>query len=256
MKKNLHRIQQWFLYLSLITLLSTAFLVTESAAEYDPGEVRITDVRDSSFTVSWITQDEVTGAIHFGTAPGDLDQIAYDVRGDNLSDELHYVKVDGLPVANTTYFFDIHSGGVIDDNGGNHYTVTTGPTLDLTIPGDTIYGLVLQADGETAVKQCVVYITLSDNNSNGSSGMSATMSNMIVQADSGHWYTKPTNALIPDLDGYFVSAGGDNVVLDAQCGRDGTASQVIEIGDATQAPDMVLVEPGMQRLYLPVMVKN
>ena len=256
MNKTLYRIQQWFVYLSLLTLLSAGFLVTKSAAKTDSWGVRITDIRDSSFTVSWITQNEMTGAIHFGTDPAKLDQIAYDVRGDNLSDYLHYVKIDGLPIANATYFFDIHSGSVVDDNGGNHYVVTTGPTLDLSTPGESIYGLVIQSDGETVVKQCVVYITLSDNNSTGSLGTSATMSHLIVQTDSGHWYTKPTNALTPDLDGYFVSSSGDNVELDAQCGRDGTASLVIEIGDEAQAPDMVLIEPGTEKLYLPVLVKK
>jgi len=105
-------------------------------------DVRTTNVRDVSFTVSWITDVDADGEVHYGTDPANLNQIAYDVRGAGTSDDTHYVTLQAL-VPNTTYYFDLISGGTTDDNDGAHYSVATGPTLGL--PGsDTIYGQVFK----------------------------------------------------------------------------------------------------------------
>ena len=122
-------------------------------------EVRTTNVRDTSFTVSWLTNLPASSEVRYGSDPNHLNETAYDQRGEATSDDTHFVTVNGL-LPNTTYYFDVVSGGTIDDNGGTHYAVSTGSTLG--VPGsDTISGQVFLT-GTTPAEGSLVYITLSD----------------------------------------------------------------------------------------------
>lgn len=256
MRFRLNRIPYQALPVIFLLVLVATYLGSASAAHNETGEVRITDVRDTTFTVSWITGIETTGRIHFGTDPDNLDQVGEDLRGMNVSDELHYVKIVGLPDSSTTYYFDVYSGSDLDDNGGTHYTVTTGPVLDPAVPGSLIYGQVLESD-QAPIAECIVYINLVDDNGSDSTGQSAQMSRLVTSADLGNWYIVPSSALLSDLSGYFTySPDADNVVLDAQCGHDGTASLVTGIDGAAPAPEMVLIKPNLINLYLPLLVRR
>ena len=200
-------------------------------------EVQMTDVRDTAFAVSWTTNQSVTGEVHYGTDPANLNQTAYDKRGASTSDDTHYVELLGL-TPETTYYFDVVSDGTVDDNNGNHYSVTTGPTLGL--PGsDTIYGQVFKSDGTTPAEGTIVYITLKDNGSLGSSGQAAKMSTLVDAT--GYWYTNLGNARTSDLGAYFeYSASGDSVMLFAQGAADGCAIQTVDTNEDTPAAPMAL----------------
>lgn len=199
--------------------------------------VRITNVRDKSFTVSWLTDQPATGEVHFGTDPSNLGQIAQDDRGADTRDDTHYVTLQSL-TPGTAYYFDVVSGGARDDNGGAHYTVTTGPTLGVP-PTDTIYGQVFKSDGTTPAVGAIVYITLRDADGQGSSGAATPLSALVE--DSGYWYTNLANVRTPDLSSYFTySASGDAVELTAQGAGDGTATQTVDTANDTPAPAMVL----------------
>ncbi|MBC8422446.1 MAG: right-handed parallel beta-helix repeat-containing protein, partial [Chloroflexi bacterium] len=153
-------------------------------------EVRVTNVRDTSFTVSWITDIPSDGHANYGTDPATLDQIAYDARGTGARDDTHYVTIADLSPS-TTYYFDVVSGSTTDDNGGAHYVVITGPTLGLPTV-DTIYGQVFKEDETTPAEGTIVYITLRDKDGNGSSGEAALLS-ALVDGD-GWWSTNLGNA--------------------------------------------------------------
>ena len=108
--------------------------------------VKVTNVRDTSFTVSWSTDVMATGWLNYGTSPA-LGQIAYDDRGAKAIGRSHHVTVQGLaPWA--TYYFEVVSGATVDDHKGSCYQVTTGPTLDLPA-SHSIYGRVFESDGVT-----------------------------------------------------------------------------------------------------------
>ena len=200
-------------------------------------EVRVTNVRDTAFNVSWVTNQSATGEVHYGTDPDNLDQIAYDDRGAGTRDDTHYVTLLGL-TSNTTYYFDVISDGTTDDNGGVHYTVTTGPTLGLPA-SDTIYGQVFKEDGTTPAEGTIVYITLRDADGSGSSGEAAPLSALVDS--NGYWYGNLGNARMTDLSDYFYySASGDEVELRAQGASDGTASQTVDTANDRLAPDMML----------------
>ena len=179
-------------------------------------EVRVTNVRDTSFTVSWTTDVDANGEVHYGTDPSALNQIAYDDCGAGTLGDTHYVTLQVWP--QTTYYFDVISGATTDDNGGAHYNVITGPTLEL--PGsDTIYGQAFQEDGTTPAEGTIVYITLRDADGSGSPGEAATLSALVDS--SGYWYTNLGNARTADLGDYFDYTDGDWVLLKAQGAADG-----------------------------------
>ena len=223
-------------------LMASALGVTPmatSAQDVTISEVRMTNVRDTSFTVSWVTNEAATGEVHYGTDPVNLNLVAYDDRDTGTNDDTHHVTLTGL-APETTYYFDVVSDGTTDDNGGTHYSVTTGPTLGLPAP-DTIYGQVFKADGTTPAEGAIVYITLFDDDGSGSPGQAAPLSALVESSD--YWFANLGNARTADLSGYFsYSASGDGVELAAQGAGDGTASQTVDTSNDSPAPDMVLGE--------------
>ena len=200
-------------------------------------DVRTTNVRDTSFTVSWLTNVDADGEVHYGTDPANLNQTAYDDRGAGTSDDTHYVTLTDL-TPNTNYYFDVVSGSTTDDNGGAHYSVTTGPTLGLPA-SDTIYGQVFKEDGTTLAEGTIVYITLRDADGSGSPDEAAPLSALVD--DTGYWYANLGNARTADLSGYFdYSASGDWVLLKAQGAADGVGCLAVNTAEDTPAAPIVL----------------
>ncbi|NBQ63859.1 MAG: hypothetical protein EBU40_16440, partial [Proteobacteria bacterium] len=76
--------------------------------------VRVANVRDTSFIVSWITDVASTGTVGWrlgtSTAPPTF---AVDVRGADTSSTVHQVTVTGL-AASTRYLFDVTSGATTE----------------------------------------------------------------------------------------------------------------------------------------------
>ncbi|MBC8422445.1 MAG: VCBS repeat-containing protein, partial [Chloroflexi bacterium] len=221
-------------------------------------EVKVTNVRDTSFTVSWLTDIPSDGHVNYGADPANtstglstsLDQIAYDDRGGATRDDTHYVTIKGLS-PNTTYYFDVVSGGTADDNDGAHYTVTTGPTLGLP-SSDTIFGQVFKEDETTPAEGAIVYITLFDDDGSGSPDEAAPLSALVD--DTGYWYTNLGNARTSDLSAYFVySASGDKLRLEAQGAADGTGSKpTVDTGNDTPAPTIYLSHTVIREIPLQI----
>ena len=200
------------------------------------GELRVTNLRDTSFTVSWITTLPRGGQINYGSTPA-LGSVAYDERGAGFQDDTHHVTVKGL-LPSTTYYFDVVCDGLTDDNDGQHYTVTTGPTLGLP-KSDTVYGRVLKSDGTTSAEGAIVYVTVVDRDGQGSSGESAPLSGLVD--GNGYWSVNLGSARTAEHNASFdYSSSGDDVRLEAQGVADGTASQTVDTADDYPAPDMIL----------------
>jgi len=240
----------------LTLLITIGFLSTPlqaSTTEVSVSDLRTSNVRNGTFTVSWITGTTTTGEVHYGTSSNNLDQIAQDTRGASTSDDTHFVTLSTL-TENTTYYFDIHSNGQVDNNGGNHYSVTTGPTLSLRGP-DTVYGQVFKSDGSSKAEGCLVTITLHDGDVSGSPGQAAPLSSLTDQE--GYWQVNLAASRVTGLADYFqYSPSGDNVQLAVQCASDGTADLTVDTGDDYPAPAMVLAVPDLQKIYLPLTVRG
>ncbi len=161
-----------------------------------PQEVKITNLSDNSFAVSWITPNKaLVGFAGYGENPS-LGQTALDDRdqqsGKTTDYFTHHVTIKNLQ-PETTYYFKIGSGSRFYDNNGTPYQVTTAPTTEETPPlADPAYGKILTLEGSPAA-DVIVYLTVAD-----STPLSAT-----VNRD-GNWLITLNNARTTDLTRYVT----------------------------------------------------
>jgi uncharacterized protein YxeA len=132
--------------------------------EITPKEVKITNITENSFTVSWVTDSQTLGFVKYGTdkeipftAQDDRDQLS----GNQGNFFTHHVTLKGL-TPSTNYFFKINSGGKLFDNNGQLYEVKTAPSLQGSVrESDVAYGTILKQDGSPA-EGVIVYLTLAN----------------------------------------------------------------------------------------------
>jgi murein DD-endopeptidase MepM/ murein hydrolase activator NlpD len=95
-----------------------------AAAQDTPGviEMKVTGVKGdpTSFRVKWKTTTPTKGWVAYGTRADVLDQVAYDIRGAEVSDTAHWVQVKGAQPG-VEYFFVILSDTQRYDNDGSPF---------------------------------------------------------------------------------------------------------------------------------------
>lgn len=152
------------------TILTTFFAGTKQLTKVNavnndqPQNVRITNITDSAFTVSYTTESQAPGSINYGKDTT-LGQNALDDRdqpGGSLNDhEVHSITAKNLQPL-TKYFFTITSGQQTYKTDGNDFEVTTGPILDgKSTQTASIEGNVITTEGNPP-KEAIIYLT-SDN---------------------------------------------------------------------------------------------
>ncbi|MEK7534153.1 MAG: hypothetical protein AAB600_02335 [Patescibacteria group bacterium] len=146
---------------SILVKSSTVF-VSRADITQTPQNVKITNILDTSFTVSYTTEVENIGSVNFGTDKN-LGQTALDDRdqGEGIrphkvhSFTLHYLK----PA--TQYFFTITSGQNTFLNNNMPYETTTAPKPQITqITQTPITGKIVLPTGESP-KEALVYAKVS-----------------------------------------------------------------------------------------------
>ncbi|MBI2420674.1 MAG: fibronectin type III domain-containing protein [Candidatus Levybacteria bacterium] len=106
------------IFLISIGIGITTFLVNQgtifrigAAPSNTPKNINITNISQTSFTVSWLTDEKVIGSINFGETK-ELGQTALDER-DQLSKDLQVYNVHSVTIQNlspsTNYYFSITS---------------------------------------------------------------------------------------------------------------------------------------------------
>jgi alpha-tubulin suppressor-like RCC1 family protein len=181
-------------------------------------DIRVANVRDTSFTVSWITDLDATGVIRWGKADdiGAPYTVGYDNRGTTGLQTVHFFSISGL-APSTRYRFDVVSGARTDTNQGAHYLVMTGPTLDTSAP-DIGSGIVSTRNG-AAPASVVIHVSAT-----GPSGTSAPLSSLITSADQKSWGLNLGNLRTVALKAPFPVTASTPVTVTADGGPDGTAS--------------------------------
>jgi hypothetical protein len=146
----------------------------QSAAASDLIRLAISNLRDTLFTVSWLTAETAKGQVQLadGTTYGDA-------RGSDFVGTTHYVTVTGL-LANREYSFDVISGGGRYDQAGAHWTVKTGDTLAPRTP-DLVFGRIRNPDGSNAAN--VIVFSIIDRVQQGVG--SAPLSTLVTARDGG-----------------------------------------------------------------------
>lgn len=202
----------------LVLVRTTVGRPTQASAEETPSDVRITNVTDTSFTVSWITAKSTSGFVQYGPAGSDPDLVVSDERdlrsGSVGNYFTHYVNVQGL-TASTDYEFKIGSGrGLFGQNGSDIvHKIRTGPTISETPTADVAYGQVNTISGEPA-DGALLYVELEG---------AADLSTLVKT--SGSWVVPLSTARAADLSEYLEYDRETSVLeLTAMDGHGGTST--------------------------------
>lgn len=225
--KNIARIPTILgLILLIVGIIAGVFLIKNSSNWFfkaGPGEtpkqVKITNITDTGFSVSWVTDAQTSGLVKYGVSGSDLSFSGADDR-DQLSGKtgsflIHHVTLKNLKAA-TVYYFKIISGESAFDNNGQSYQVTTGSAISLPPPpNDIAYGTIVDQNGSPA-EGMVVYLVLANAN---------TLSTLTKS--SGSWVIPLSIARSSDLSSY-ASYDRDASIEEifVQGGSSGTATAV------------------------------
>lgn len=136
------------------------FFETQASPTYTPEEIRITNVTDTSFSVSYLTQDSVIGSLSYGTSPSG-GKVALDDRdqqsGNPQPYQVHHITVKNLEPG-TTYYFSITSSDKTFLDNDKPFKVSTAtklsedPTTQTPIVGSATY------PGRKADNNIIVYL--------------------------------------------------------------------------------------------------
>lgn len=187
--------------LIVIGITATSFLVQtgvitigKAGPSETPENIRITNIADTSFTVSYTTQDSVLGSVSYGESMN-LGNIAVDDRdqqsGNIKSYKIHYISVRNLKPS-MKYYFTITSGQKTFSNNSNPFEVVTAKNINSPPSSQQpIVGKLILPDG-TIPSESVVYLT---------TGSAQALSTLVKEDGS---YIIPLNSLLnKDLTGYF-----------------------------------------------------
>ncbi len=135
--------------------------ITKASPTNQPENVRITNITEASFTVSYTTQEAVIGSVNYGLTK-EFGQTALDERDQqtgNLTDyKIHHITVRNL-TPQKKYYFSVLSGGDVFLNNKNAFEVTTGRQItESPQQQEPLAGKVITPDGNAPVES-IVYVT-------------------------------------------------------------------------------------------------
>jgi hypothetical protein len=178
-----------FLILSIITISwisrNTILFGTKAAVGNIPKQIQISNITDTSFTVSFTTDELNIGTISYGTSQT-LNQIGMDDRdkqtGTPMQYRAHHITIENL-TPSTRYFFSIISNNATFLNNGQPYEVITG--TQITNKNETqspISGKVALDDGSIPA-EALAYVSAND----------SQLLSVLIKPDGG--YSIPLNEL-------------------------------------------------------------
>jgi hypothetical protein len=154
-----------FLLLAIIgTIMFVERMVrapSDASGSQEPTSIHFTNVSDTSFAVSWVTQVPASGTL-LVSAPGKSNQIYYDERdqtGKLGKYTTHMVAIrDARP--SVDYTIKVMSNGSAYENSGKPYTLRTPEALPANTNGlEPAYGTIKRMDDQPA-EGALVYLTL------------------------------------------------------------------------------------------------
>ena len=107
----------------------TGVFAPRASAETTPKNIRVTNITDTSFTVSFITESPTIGFVKYGDSAKSLKLQTSDDRnqlsGSTAEFRLQHITARGL-TQNTTYYYVLGTGsGATFDNAGQPFSITT-----------------------------------------------------------------------------------------------------------------------------------
>lgn len=117
----------------------------------NPQDLRITNIADTSFTVSWLTTNPSIGIVDYKDSNG---QTFQSVATSNAT--THFVSIQNLK-AGSSYSFTINSNGQTFDNNGSSWQVQTAAD-EIPQEGVIVSG-TLQNINNLPAKNALIYVT-------------------------------------------------------------------------------------------------
>ncbi|HKC05165.1 MAG TPA: fibronectin type III domain-containing protein [Patescibacteria group bacterium] len=213
-------------FLGVFYLNMTQVFKIGASPQTAPKDIRLSNINDSSATISWVTDGETTDFLNWGTTQNNVSQIE---KEDNQNSKffVHSITLTGL-TANTNYYYKINSNGTSYDSGGIPWQFTTGSTLDLNKSSMPVSGSVITPSGQPA-KRALVYLNLS--------GYLAST----LTSDTGNFVLQLANIRSNDLKSYVqIDPKNSLLEISVQSGQDGVSSAKIFPQSANPIPAMVL----------------
>lgn len=178
-----------------IIINTRSLLQTNANPTEDPKDARITNISDSSFSVSYTTDSSVIGTVNWGESASNLNSLSLDDR-DQLSQKINKYTVHEITIKSlspdTTYFFEINSGDKQYLNNTLAYQAKTGMEISSSSSNQNpMTGKIVTSTGD-APSEALVYVKI-----NGAQDLSA-----LTKSDGS--YTIPLNGLRDQtLSNYF-----------------------------------------------------
>lgn len=210
-KKQNFSLSSLFQLSFLIFGLILAVFLTDQAQKYlgransspAPREITITNLSETSFTVSWLTEKPAEGLVILKNLPAEgQEKVFFDDRsGTYTSNSLfttHQVTISNLK-ADQAYSFLIQSGK--DKYPIEYEAVTLLPVSTTSLSPVMIYGIVSGKTSQPAAN-VLVYLT----------SPAATMISTLTDQN-GNFVLNLSNRRTKDLTNYFSSQAGEKVIL-------------------------------------------
>ncbi len=140
----------------------TVFFITQASPTYTPEEIRVTNLTDTSFTISYVTQDSVLGTLTYDTTPTG-NKVALDDRDQQSGTPqpylTHHITVKNLS-PDTTYYYSILSSNKTFLDKDKPFSVKTLTSLTEDPSRQTpIVGTVANPDGSHDNNTIVLLVT-------------------------------------------------------------------------------------------------
>lgn len=225
------------LLISIIFLFGGVFLInkvqkllSQASLENAPHKIKIANITDSSFIVSWITETGTVGQVSWGENANSLENTQNDLRDTNKAKAgkylNHFVLVGGL-LSQTKYYFKIIADGKSYANQNKPFEVTSALRLP-PLENDLAQGKILTSDNQPAVG-AIVYLSLPNTNLQSA-----------LTDSGGHWVIPLSTARTTDLknfSNYDRSAQVEEIFVQ---GEKETASATLTTSNDNPVPDMKL----------------
>jgi len=197
-----------------------------ASADAAPKDIRISNITDSSVTITWSTDKQTVGMLNWGSKENDTSRLEIE-DSNNQKYYNHNISLTGL-TANTNYFYKINSDGTAFDNGGISWKFTTGAALDISKNSILLSGNVINASGNPE-KRALVY-------ANVNSYLLSTLT-----SDTGNFVFQLGSARTADFTNYTqIDLGGTLVQISVTAPPDGVASAQIFPQSGNPAPAIII----------------
>lgn len=189
-----------------------------------PIDVRVSNITDSSMTVSWYTDDPTIGYLEWG----DSESLGKTTASDSQSlQRVHSINLENLE-PNKTYYFIINTNGSSVDNEGLPWNVKTGARLPTLPENNFVSGSVKLENGLPAAGVIVYVIP------DGGQQLST------ITSQKGEWIIPVSGSRNANLITAFDYQNETLLSVYVQAAENGIASAQVYFGGANPTPTITI----------------